>query len=142
MADSGTIGGVGPILVVVGPAAVGLALGAFLGGKNHRLMGAAIGGVAGAAATFGFIQYNNARNTALMNAPAVVVTSLRSNGFPYILSTTTGGDIVTQATAAGFHVDGSQPHGVGPIQAIWQGANNAPVPAGISAMQSAASATQ
>jgi Na+/proline symporter len=136
-ADSGAIGGIGPLLVVVGPPAVGAVVGALVWQK-HRVYGGLLGLATGVVATQVYIAVVQAQSTALSNAPPVVVTALRNPGYPVSLTSTTGGDVVAQATAAGFHVDGSQPHGTGPITAIWEGANGAPVPAGLKAMQSAA----
>ena len=135
-------GGPGFVLVVFGPPVVGTALGALVAGAGHRVIGGAIGFGVGVAAIMAFNAYTSAKTKALMNAPPVNVTALKNNGYPYTLTSTTGGDIVAQATAAGFHVDGSQPHGAGPITALWQGSDGAAVPAGISATQSAALAAQ
>jgi hypothetical protein len=137
MGDSGTVGGAGPLVVVVGPPIVGTVVGALVGGPQHRVLGGAIGFGAGVAAFLAFSAYMSARNKALMNSPPVVVTALKNPGNPYMVSSTTGGDTYAQATAAGFHVDGSQ-QGKAQVQAIWQGANGAAVPAGLSVVQSAA----
>jgi hypothetical protein len=138
MGDSGTIGGPGVIAVVIGPPIAGAIVGALVGGPEHRVLGGAIGFGAGVAAFLAYSAYVQARSKALMNAPPVVVTALKNPGNPYQVSSTTGADVVVQATAVGFHVDGSQPHGAGPIQAVWQGANGAAVPAGLSVTQAAA----
>jgi hypothetical protein len=139
--DSGTIGGPGPLLLVAGPPVVGAIVGAVVAPKA-RLLGGLIGFAAGIVTTQVVIAIVAARSDALMNAAPIAVTALKNPGSPYLVSSTTGGDVVAQATTAGFHVDGSQPHGVGPIQALWSGANGATVPAGLSVKQSAALAAQ
>jgi Na+/proline symporter len=137
--DTQNIGGSGALLVLYGPAVAGTVLGALIWQK-HRIYGGLLGLAAGIATTMATTAVVQARSTALSNAPPVAVTTLRNSGYPVTLTSTTGGDVIAQATAAGFHVDGTQPHGAGPITAVWEGANGAPVPAGLKAMQSAAMA--
>jgi hypothetical protein len=130
------IGGAGALLFMYGPPIVGTVAGAIIDKKN-RLRGGAIGFGAGVAAFFALNAYVQAKNDQLLNAPPVTVTNLKNPGNPYMVSSPNG-DVVALATAAGFHVDGSQPHGAGPIQAVWQGADGAPVPAGLFVQQPAA----
>jgi hypothetical protein len=137
MGDSGTIDGAGLLLVVAVPSIAGAVVGALVGGPQHRVLGGALGFGAGIIATQVFIAVVAARSAALMNAPPVTVTTLKNPGNLYLVSSTTGGDAYTQAMAAGFHVDGSQ-QGKTEVQAVWQGANGAAVPAGLLVKQSAA----
>lgn len=132
------IGGWGTILVIYGPPIAGAGIGAWLGGPKRRFMGGLIGLAVGVGVDAAYVAWVNAKNNALMKAPPVAVSNLKNPGYGYILVSTTGGDVVQQATATGFHVPGSEPHGAGPITAYWQGANGAPVPAGLKATQSAA----
>jgi hypothetical protein len=130
--DSGAIGGPWLPLVVIGPPVVGTVAGILLGGPKHRVLGGAIGFGAGVGAFLVFRAAVQAHQDALMKAGPQPVSILKAQ-FPYQVTSTSGGDAVAAATAAGFHVDGSVAPGPGPIPAVWQGADGAPVPAGLTA---------
>jgi hypothetical protein len=120
--DSGTIGGAGPIIVVVGPPVVGAVIGALVGGSKHRVLGGSIGLGAGIAAVWAYTYVQGQAQVILSTA------STLQTGATYQLTRTDGGDPTAAAQAAGF--TGIAPLN-GTIIGVWSGANGALVPTGL-----------
>ena len=121
-------------LEIVGPPVLGTAIGAYVGGKGHRLSGAGIGLVVGVGVTFVLVKAIAAYTASTTVLPWTTQVQTLQHGQDYRLSLPGGGgDAAATARAAGFTDATTNADGL--TTGNWQGASGSAVPAGLVAKQ-------